>query len=136
MQIQSLGYDPEADELDLLIDNASPVAAESVPVGEGILIRRDPDSGQVVGATIRGYSHFRRKVRLGLALDSNLASVRGYAAEFQAIVQWQKNLERLSQQLMANLGIPERQQELLNTLFEPRPIAAAAREASESYQAE
>lgn len=38
MKIRSLGYDPEADELDLLIDVNAPVPAEVIPIGEGIYI--------------------------------------------------------------------------------------------------
>ncbi len=54
MNIRSLGYDIEADELDLLIDTDVPVPAESVPIDEGIYIRRDKESNKVVGAFIRG----------------------------------------------------------------------------------
>ena len=63
MKILSLGYDVEADELDLLIDTDSPVPAESVPIGEGIYIRMDKNSVKIVGAFIRGYSNFIKRVR-------------------------------------------------------------------------
>jgi len=60
MNILSLGYDVEADELDLLIDTDSLVPAESVPIDEGIYIRMDRNSGKIVGAFVRGYSNFIR----------------------------------------------------------------------------
>jgi len=48
MKILSLGYNTEADELDLLIDTDFPVPAESIPIDEGIYIRVDKNSGKVM----------------------------------------------------------------------------------------
>lgn len=64
MQLYLLDYDPETDELDLLIDMDRPVPAEAVPVGDGIYIRREPSSGRIVGAFIRGYSGLLRRLCL------------------------------------------------------------------------
>jgi hypothetical protein len=65
MYISLLACDAKSDELDLLIDEKSPMPAESVPVGEGIYIRRELSSGRVVGAFIRGYSHLLKKLHRG-----------------------------------------------------------------------
>jgi hypothetical protein len=88
MDIRALPYDPEADELDLLIDTSSPVPAESVPAGEGIYIRRDPASGRVVGAFIRGYSRLIKKMRAGGYISDADAKHQGVHDAFQGILQW------------------------------------------------
>ena len=88
MQIRLLGYDPEADELDLLIDAEAPIPAESVPVGEGIYIRRDPSSGCVVGAFIRGCSLFLKRLRAGSQVSDEEAERLGLCEVFQAVLQW------------------------------------------------
>jgi hypothetical protein len=136
MKIQSLGYDPEADELDLLIDVNTPQPAESVSIGEELYLRRDPGSGRVVGAMIRGYSRFRHKVLFDLPFDSQSAEAQGYLHEFEAIIQWQQGVESLSQQLVKSLGDLSRQRELLDTLLEPQLTVSAARESPESYEVE
>ena len=64
MKIQALGYDSEADELDLLIDTDVPQPAEAIPLDAGVYIRRDPESGRVVGAFVRGYTSFLQTVML------------------------------------------------------------------------
>lgn len=87
-RIHSLGYDPEADELDLLIDAEAPVPAESVPVGEGIYVQCEPSSGCVVGAFIRGYSHLLKKICVGGYVSDEEAERRGLREVFQAILQW------------------------------------------------
>jgi len=117
MQIRSLGYDPEADELDLLIDVDEPVPAESVPIDAGVYIRRDRDSGRVVGAFIRGYSHFVKMVREGRPIPSHRAAAAGFAEELRAIVAWQREVERLSQDLVSHLGDLARQREFLEALM-------------------
>ena len=88
MDIRALAYDPEADELDLLIDTRSPVAAESVPGGDGIYIRRDPASGRVVGAFIRGYSSLIKRVRTGGHVSDEDAKRSGVHEAFHAVLQW------------------------------------------------
>jgi uncharacterized protein YuzE len=51
-------YDRDADVLYISI--GSPRPAVSKEDGEGLLIRRDPDSGEVVGLTVLDYAeHFR-----------------------------------------------------------------------------
>ena len=64
-QIRSWGYDPESDELDLLINVDKPQAAESIETDAGIYVRRDFASGQVVGALVRGYRRFAKQVQRG-----------------------------------------------------------------------
>jgi len=88
MDIRPLPYDPEADELDLLIDTKSPKPAESVPVGGGIYIRRDPASGRVVGAFIRGYSHLIKKIRAGGYVSDEDAKRLGVHEAFRSVLQW------------------------------------------------
>ena len=93
MKILSLGYDIEADELDLLIDTDSPVSAESVPIDEGIYIRMDRNSGKIVGAFIRGYSTFIKRVRENQIAPSSVTIKAGFLAEFEAIVNWQRETD-------------------------------------------
>ncbi len=117
MKIRSLGYDPGADELDLLIDVDKPVPAEPIPIDAGVYIRRDRDSGRVVGAFIRGYSHFVKMVREGQLIPSDRALAAGLADELRAIVAWPREVERLCQDLMSHLGDLAQQQEFLETLM-------------------
>jgi hypothetical protein len=94
MDIYALPYDSESDELDLLIDTKSPMPAESVPVGEGIYIRRDPASGRVVGAFIRGYSGLIKKVRAPGHVSDEAAKRLGVHEAFQAVLQWVRDQTR------------------------------------------
>lgn len=93
MKILPLGYDSEADEIDLLIDVDFPVPAESIPIDEGIYIRIDKNSGEVIGAFIRGYSSFVKKVRKNQVSPSSTTIKAGLSAEFKAIVNWQRKQE-------------------------------------------
>lgn len=104
MKIQAFGYDPEADELDLLIDTDVPQPAESVPVDAGVYIRRAPDSGRVVGAVIRGYAGFLRAMLTGQEIPAEEATKAGLEKEFAAILEWQRKALRLSRDLLAHLG--------------------------------
>lgn len=119
MKIRSLGYDPEADELDLLIDMDRPVPAESIPVGVGIYLRRDLETGQVVGAFIRGYSRFLGSILKGEKIHLEEAQKAGYEKELKAILAWQRKALRLSRDLLAHLGPPflEQQRELVDALL-------------------
>jgi hypothetical protein len=119
MRIQALGYDPEADELDLLIDTDVPQSAEAVPLDVGVYIRRDPESGQVVGAFIRGYTTFLRVVLTEQQISSAEAIKAGLDKEFAAIVDWQRKALRLSHDLLAHIGSSSRkdQQALIETLL-------------------
>lgn len=94
MNIHSLGYDIEADELDLLIDTDVSVPAESVPIDEGIYIRKDRKSNQAVGAFIRGYSHFIKRVRENRITPSPATIESGFLTEFEAIVNWQREISK------------------------------------------
>ena len=117
MKILSLGYDIEADELDLLIATNFPVPAESIPVDEGIYIRVDKNSGKVVGAFIRGYSNFIKRVRENRIAPSSVTIQAGFLAEFEAIVNWQREIDSLSHELIKHLGYPKQQRELIETLI-------------------
>jgi hypothetical protein len=119
MKIQALGYDPESDELDLLIDADAPQPAEAVPLDSGIYIRRDPDSGRVVGAFVRGYTTFLRTVLTKQEISSTEAIKAGLDKEFAAIVDWQRKALRLSHDLLAHIGSSSRkeQQALVETLL-------------------
>jgi len=119
MKIQALGYDPEADELDLLIDTDVPQSAEAVPLDAGVYIRRDPESGQVVGAFVRGYTTFLRAVLAEQEISSTEAIKAGLDKEFAAIVDWQRKALRLSHDLLAHIGSSSRkdQQALVETLL-------------------
>ena len=116
-RIRSLGYDPEIDELDLLINSERPVAAESIPLDEGIYLRRDLDSGQVVGAFIRGYYLFLKKVQQQKVISLKKAKALGLDEEARAIIAWQRELLGLSKKLKTELGDPRRQHELLHALL-------------------
>ena len=119
MKIQALGYDPESDELDLLINADAPQSAEAVPLDAGVYIRRDPESGQVVGAFIRGYTSFLRSIFAEQEISSTEASKAGLDKEFAAIVDWQRKALRLSHDLLAHIGSSSRkdQQVLVETLL-------------------
>ena len=104
MKIQALGYDPEADELDLLIDADVPQPAEAVPLDAGVYIRRDPESGRVVGAFIRGYANFLRAMLAEQEIPAVEAIKAGLEKEFSAILEWQRKALRLSRDLLAHLG--------------------------------
>jgi len=119
MKIQTLGYDPEADELDLLIDTDEPQPAEAVPIDAGVYIRRDPESGRVVGAVIRGYGDFLRAALAEQEIPSAEAVKAGLEKEFVAILEWQKKALRLSRDLLAHLGAcaGKDQQALVETLL-------------------
>jgi hypothetical protein len=119
MKIQALGYDPEADELDLLIDTDAPQPAEAVPVDAGVYIRRDLETGRVVGSMIRGYANFLRTVLTERAISPAEAVKVGLDKEFAAIVDWQRKALRLSRDLLTHLGTDsgKEQQALLETLL-------------------
>jgi hypothetical protein len=119
MKIQALGYDPEADELDLLIDADTPQPAEAVPLDAGVYLRRDPESGRVVGAFVRGYTSFLQAVMTKQKISSTEASKAGLDKEFAAIVNWQRKALRLSHDLLAHIGASsrEKQQALVETLL-------------------
>jgi hypothetical protein len=104
MKIQAFGYDPEADELDLLIDTDTPQPAESVPVDGGVYLRRDVDSGRVVGALIRGYADFLHAMLAEQEIPAVEATKAGLEKEFTAILEWQRKALRLSRDLLAHLG--------------------------------
>ena len=104
MKIQALGYDLEADELDLLIDTDVPQPGETVPVDAGVYIRRDIDSGRVVGAVIRGYADFLRTVLEEQDIPAVEAAKTGLEKEFAAILEWQRKALKLSRDLLAHLG--------------------------------
>ena len=104
MKIQALGYDPEADELDLLINTEAPQPAEAVPLDAGVYIRRDPESGRVVGAVIRGYANFLRVLLAEQEIPAVEAVHAGLEKEFHAILDWQRQALRLSRDLLTHLG--------------------------------
>jgi hypothetical protein len=104
MKIQAFGYDSEADELDLLIDAEAPQPAEAVPLDAGVYIRRDPESGRVVGAFIRGYADFLRAMLAGQEIPAVEAGKAGLETEFSAILEWQRKALQLSRALLAHLG--------------------------------
>lgn len=103
-QIRSLGYDPESDELDLLINADQPQAAEAIPVDAGVYIRRDFRTGQIVGAFIRGYRQFARDIADGKPITGELAKHAGLGEVFNAIVAWQRGVDTLSHELAEYLG--------------------------------
>jgi CRISPR/Cas system-associated protein Csm6 len=104
MKIQAFGYDPEADELDLLIDADEPQPAEAVPVDAGVYIRRDPESGRVVGAVIRGYANFLQAMLAKQEIPTVEAMKADLEKEFAAILEWQRKALRLSHDLLTHLG--------------------------------
>jgi len=119
MKIQALGYDSEADELDLLIDTDVPQPAEAIPLDAGVYIRRDPESGRVVGAFVRGYISFLQAVMTKQKISSTEASKAGLDKEFAAIINWQRKALRLSHDLLAHIGASsrEKQRTLVETLL-------------------
>ncbi len=119
MKIQALGYDSEADELDLLIDTDIPQPAEAVPVDAGVYIRRDVESGRVVGVVMRGYADFLHAVLEEQNIPTVEAAKAGLDKEFAAILEWQRKALKLSRDLLAHLGSSSRkdQHALVETLL-------------------
>ena len=125
MKIQALGYDSEADELDLLIDTDVPQPAEAIPLDAGVYIRRDPESGRVVGAFVRGYTSFLQAVMTKQKISSTEASKAGLDKEFAAIVNWQRKTLRLSHDLLAHIGASSREkQQALVKLYLPKQASS------------
>ncbi len=116
-RIRSAGYDPESDELDLLIDTEQPHAAEAVPLDGGVYIRRDFETGAIVGAFIRGYRQFARDIAEGKVLTYDLAEP-SLREVFNAILVWQREVGSLSNELASHLGTWPPQDELLEVLLE------------------
>lgn len=102
-QIRSLGYDPESDELDLLINSDAPQPAEAIALGHGVYIRRAFENGEIVGAMIRGYEQFAREVGSKNIVASENLSPKELSEIFEAIVQWQGEVGLLSHQLAEHL---------------------------------
>ena len=102
-QIQVIGYDAEADELDLLINSAQPQAAETIELDLGIYIRRSFVYGEIVGAFVRGYRGFAQQVQNGDWHAFPMAEQAGLRAVVQAIVTWQREVGQLSRDLAAHL---------------------------------
>jgi len=70
-------YDDEADVL--YVSLGAPRAADTFPGEHGILIRKDMNTGEVIGVTIIGYEEHFRKLKdiswlADLALPSDLTS--------------------------------------------------------------
>ena len=82
-------------------------------------MRRDVDSGQVVGAVIRGYTDFLRAVLEEQDIPAVEAAKAGLDKEFAAILEWQRKALKLSRDLLAHLGSSSRkdQQALVETLL-------------------
>jgi hypothetical protein len=119
-QIRSLGYDPESDELDLLINADAPRAAEAVPVDVGVYIRRDFKDNRIVGAFIRGYRQFAVRIAEGNPVPNELAEKEGLSDALDAIVAWQREVGALSHELAAHLGAWPPQEKLMQILV-PTP---------------
>ncbi|MBI3740408.1 MAG: hypothetical protein HY257_01460 [Chloroflexi bacterium] len=86
-QIRALGYDPESDELDLLINSDKPHDAEAVPLDAGIYVR-----------------NFARQVAEAQEISREIAQHEKLAEVFQAILDWQREVGMLSSDLAAHLG--------------------------------
>jgi hypothetical protein len=84
-QIQVIGYDAEADELDVLINSAQPQAAVSIELDLGIYVRRSFVSGEIVGAFVRGYRGFAQQVQNGDWHAFPMAEQAGLRAVVEAI---------------------------------------------------
>lgn len=115
-QIRSLGYDPEADELDLLTNADAPQSAEAIPVDDGVYIRRAFQSGAIVGAFIRGYEQFALKVAQNQELATVLAKQHDFEQVLVAIIEWQREVGALSHQLVAHLEVWPPQDSFLQIL--------------------
>ncbi|RKY62338.1 MAG: hypothetical protein DRP95_01715 [Candidatus Latescibacterota bacterium] len=104
MEVNFLDYDPEADELDLLIDVDRPVPAESVHVENGVYIRCEPTSGRIVGAFIRGYSGFLRRLRSSSLPEMREGEGRLYEA-YCEVLKWVMSIpERMVRDIIRNCG--------------------------------
>lgn len=115
-RIRSLGYDSESDELDLLINADTPQEAEAIPLDAGVYVRRDFQTGQIVGAFIRGYQQFARRVAEGKPIPTTIAEQKGLGEVFRAIIEWQRQVGTLSHELAAHLGTWPPQDQLMQVL--------------------
>lgn len=117
-QIRSLGYDPETDELDLLINADAPQPAEAISLENGIYIRRAFKNGAIVGAFIRGYEQFAREVSAKRVVSSERVKQQGLEEPFNAIVEWQREVGALSHQLAEHLDAWPPQDSFLQILVQ------------------
>ena len=77
VKITDYHYYPESDELDLVINVDKPQPAVSVLVDDDLYLRLDPDTNQVVGATILNVSAFCADMARAFALkELSNANVR------------------------------------------------------------
>jgi hypothetical protein len=67
IKITKVFYNEDADELDLVINVDKPQPAISHLVEDDFYLRIDPDSNQVVGATIFNASHYFGQLALAFA---------------------------------------------------------------------
>jgi len=71
MRITDYHYYPESDELDLVINVDKPRAAVSVPLeDEFFFLRIDPETEEVVGATIMNASHYLGQLAHAFAIKA------------------------------------------------------------------
>ncbi len=71
MKITDYHYYPESDELDLVINVDKPRAAISVPLeDEFFFLRVDPETNEIVGATILNASHYLAQLAHAFATKS------------------------------------------------------------------
>ncbi len=116
-EIHSLGYDVESDELDLLINYSTPQPGYAIDIGNGVLVRRHMETEQIVGAIIRGYRQFAEAVRQNEPFHWQLAREKNLEDIAQAIVNWQSDIDDLSQTLAHKLGANQLQYSLVETLL-------------------
>jgi hypothetical protein len=71
IKITDYHYYPDSDELDLVINVNKPRAAVSVPLDdEFFFLRVDPETNEVVGATILNASHYVAQLARAFALKA------------------------------------------------------------------
>jgi hypothetical protein len=103
-EIIALEYDAEADELDLLVNASAPRAAEAIPLDAGVYARRDFETGDIVGAFIRGYAQFSHNVSENKPIEMQNARSLGLEEFMSAILAWQRDVGTLSQELASHVG--------------------------------
>ena len=75
-----------------------------IPLDSGVYIRRDVESGRVVGAVIRGSADFLQAILEAQEISLVEAKKAGLSKEFRAIVEWERKAGRLSPDLLTYLG--------------------------------
>lgn len=100
MRIVLLSHDKKADTAYFRIESAMPVSDTGgfVSIGEGIVVRRDPENAHKAIAIVSHYVQFLRRVRAGGPFFADVAEERKLSPVFIALIKWAAGMVRASQE--------------------------------------